>query len=86
MINDSWWVTGSLSNTFLKKKKKREDCLQIKITFHIGLTAQEQEKKIGTGSARHWGGKKGSVPLPSDNNSPQWTDYPRETEVVDTLQ
>lgn len=22
------------------------------------------------------------IVLPSDNNSPQWTDYPRETELV----
>lgn len=26
------------------------------------------------------------IVLPSDNNSPQWTDYPRETELVSKYQ
>ena len=50
-------------------KKRERFCLQI-TTAQIGLTTQERQNP---------GEKKGKV-LPSDNNSPNRTDYPRETE------
>ena len=50
-------------------KKRERFCLQI-TTAQIGLTTQERQNQVK---------KKGKV-LPSDNNSPNRTDYPRETE------
>ena len=50
-------------------EKKERFCLQI-TTAQIGLTTQERQNQVE---------KKGKV-LPSDNNSPNRTDYPRETE------
>ena len=50
-------------------KKRERFCLQI-TTAQIGLTTQEGQNQVE---------KKGKV-LPSDNNSPNRTDYPRETE------
>ena len=50
-------------------KKKGRFCLQI-TTAQIGLTTQERQNP---------GEKKGKV-LPSDNNSPNRTDYTREAE------
>ena len=52
------------------KKKNERFCLQI-TTAQIGLTTQERQNQVEK--------KKGKV-LPSDNNSPDRTDYPRETE------
>ena len=51
------------------EKKKERFCLQM-TTAQIGLTTQERQNQVK---------KKGKV-LPSDNNSPNRTDYPRETE------
>ena len=51
-------------------EKKERFCLQI-TTAQIGLTTQERQNQVKK--------KKGKV-LPSDNNSPNRTDYPRETE------
>ena len=50
-------------------EKKERFCLQI-TTAQIGLTTQERQNQVK---------KKGKV-LPSDNNSPNNTDYPGETE------
>ena len=50
-------------------KERGKVCLQI-ITTQIGLTTQERQNQVK---------KKGKV-LPSDDNSPNRTDYPRETE------
>ena len=50
-------------------KKRERFCLQI-TTAQTGLTTQEGQNQVK---------KKGKV-LPSDNNSPNRTDYPRETE------
>ena len=50
-------------------KKKGRFCLQI-TTAQIGLTTQERQNQV----------KKKRKVLPSDNNSPNRTDYPRETE------
>ena len=50
-------------------EKKERFCLQI-TTAQIGLTTQERQNQVK---------KKGKV-LPSDNNSPNRIEYPRETE------
>ena len=53
-------------------EKKERFCLHI-TTFQIGLTTQERQQ----------GEKKGKV-LHSDNISPNWSGYPRETEPVES--
>ena len=60
--------SNSQRETEPNKKKKERFCLQI-TTAQIGLTTQERQNQV----------EKGKV-LPSDNNSPDTTDYPRETE------
>ena len=50
-------------------KKKQRFCLQI-ATAQIGLTTQERQNQV----------KKKAKVLASDSNSPNMTDYPRETE------
>ena len=52
-----------------QEKNKESFCLQI-TTAQIGLTTQERQSLVKI---------KGKV-LPSNNNSPNRTDYPRKTE------
>ena len=89
MINDSWWVIGSLSNTFLKTKKEGK-LLSDKNNFPYRTDSPRAGKKnwdwfchqitiVHRMTTQEKQNK--LVVLPSDNNSP-WTNYPRETEPV----
>ena len=69
------------------EKRGLYHCLQI-TTVHNELTTQERQKRLIHYNNMIYAKKmvnkneKKRIVLPSDNNSPLWTDYPRETELV----